>query len=280
MTIAHRKPGNHLYHYTSVKTAVLILEGGNLLFGQMKKVNDPKEFSDWKLSPAFNTAKIKTREISIFNRKISRRCKEITQALCFSMDSLHVRNSGHAYHESGCLGRGFGNSPMWNFYGAKHKGICFVFNKDNLLARINAQMHDKFYRHGEINYENERFASEYNNPYQYDLDRLLEAGLEKYCPEFLNRSLVHIYFKKFAAWSYEDEYRIVVVNDNTNRLSFNYGRALDSIVFGVGCSEKDKLAIRSIAEPKGISCYELIIKNHTLQINMQADFSSIFSRRE
>ncbi|MFZ3154764.1 DUF2971 domain-containing protein [Pseudomonas sp.] len=276
MTIAHRAPGNHLYHYTSAKTATLILDSRKLLFGSMQKVNDPKEFSDWRLEPVLNSADIKSRQVSIFNRKISHRCKEITQALCFSMDSLHSRNNGHAYYRSGCLGRGFGNSPMWHFYGEKHKGVCFAFNKNLLLEQLNSKTQGKFYRHGEICYDDEFLPNDHNHPYQYDLDRLLEIGLENYCYEFLKRSLEYIYFKKQTAWSYENEYRAIVVNDSANRFPLDYGSSLDSIIFGVNCSDKTKLAIRSIAEPKGVPCHDLIVINHTLQLNLQPDFSSIF----
>ena len=270
MTIGHLPNEQYVSHYTSIEKALKILEGGEIWLNSVEHVNDPKEYKNWKLNGFYNNNPFSYDQIMDYSAKLSEFSKKVTKIACFSMDSRTNHASGFSrYVDKGCLGRSYANSPMWNFYGDKHKGCCFIFNKKSLERELIDQTYNLYSKYGSIEYIDEKFARDiFNEPYNFNSDKIIEQGFEKYSEDFIYQRADKIYFKKQEDWSYEREYRLLVLSNEEQIFKLKFINSLYGICFGTSCTQKDKELIRSLIKDPHIECSEIYYKNHSIQVVM------------
>ena len=120
------------------------------------------------------------------------------------------------------------NPPLWYFYANRNNGACICFDKDKLLAAI------KPIKEGNINYER-------------GVSRIDMQSTKDYLME------------KSKAWSYEDEYRIIV--DASCEDIPKITEYIKSIYIGEAVSDDD---VRKILEylPQEIELYQMYIDSN------------------
>ena len=102
-----------LYHYTSVASALKILDSNKLRFGELKRMNDINEaYRDIFYDDGVNEKSL--------NKELSR-YKQIS----FTKDTP---NCGYAI------------PAMWGHYAERGNGVCLVFDKAKLLSRLTPRM--------------------------------------------------------------------------------------------------------------------------------------------
>lgn len=270
MSIGHTEQGTLLHHYTSVEKALSMLESGQIWLSPMSNVNDPKEFSDWELSYVPGRNEISVREWDEISSAISKESKRISKIACFTEDILtHHTSPMNRYIELGCISRGFANSPMWHFYGEKHTGCCLMFDKRRLIQEFESQTVEYTALNNSVHYIDEKLPRNIGfEPYYFELDKVIEFGVQQYTRQFLSTRFKELYFKKQSVWSYENEYRFYVLDDSNSPFKLNFGKALAYVCFGVECSEDDKKKIRAFIQNHGFSTQDIKFKNHTVQVVM------------
>jgi len=247
-----------------------MLESGQIWLNPISNVNDPKEFSNWELSYVMGKNEITVKEWDEISESISEESKRISKIACFTEDILTRHQMPISrYVEFGCIGRGFANSPMWHFYGEKHTGCCLMFYKNGLIQEFNNQTKGHLSYHNSILYVDEKFPRNIGfEPYFFEIDEVVEKGVSAYTKEFLSSRHKDLYFKKQSVWSYENEYRMYVMDDNDLPFKLNYGNSLSYICFGVECDESKKAEIKHYSRKRGFSSQEIKFKNHTIQMVM------------
>ncbi|MBU2871510.1 DUF2971 domain-containing protein [Colwellia sp. E2M01] len=268
--IGHSKPGDFLCHYTTIDKAIQIIESGQIWLSPMKGVNDPKEFSNWKLNCRFSDREPKFKEWQEISSAISDKCKTIAKLSCFSMDTVSEHDSGfQRYVDMGCIGRGFANSPMWHFYGDGHNGCCLMFKKDMIISELMKQARDLQYISGNVEYIDELLARDIaNDAYCFDLAKFDLLGVNKYSFEFLTERVRDIYFKKQRVWSYENEFRIMVLSENDKPFKLRFNNSLVNIFFGVNSSQENQKKIKDKVKGMSVGCSELFFKNQSIQVKV------------
>lgn len=178
------KNKDYLYHYTSFESAVKILASKKLLFSDFRKSNDINEsFGPTVISNGFSESEIdRFEKILNFYKQIS-----------FTMDK-----GNH---------KGFDIPAMWGHYAARGNGVCLVLNYDKVKEHIKAT---KYLYAKEV---------EYSEPNFNDISYYKHYGVS--FEEYIVRSKDDLFFHKTTDWEYEQEYRIIAIDDEIKALDIS-----------------------------------------------------------
>ena len=170
--------GNHVFHYTSLESAVKIIESGRLLFSDFSNMND----------------------IAEVKRDLYCNCdKTIIYSLLAEYKSISLTK------DSNPTERGFAIDTLWGYYAEKGNGVCLVFNKKVLFET---------YYHGyacagvpeslEIDY-----PDSFTNRLEFDSCSMDELRTE------IRQHLKDIFYTKDYCWSHEKEIRLLTIKGSS-----------------------------------------------------------------
>lgn len=97
-----------------------------------------------------------------------------------------------------CLTSKFDNILMWSYYGNDHKGFCYGYDKNDILNNLE-KMYSGICFIGKI---------------LYDIKRPKYKVTKRMSAVDTIIFLIKVLFTKYEGWSHEDEYRIVILNDD------------------------------------------------------------------
>lgn len=253
----------YLYHYTSVEKAIKILHSDSLLFSLISGTNDTSEA---KMKITFDQkSMMQPQEYEEVVKKISEYFKQntqIVQLLCFSVDAkiketdkkryLSAINEKDKYYD--VSGRGFALPRMWAQYASNNEGVCFVFDKDKLLNKINHKV--AFTKYGLVRYKkifDTYFISESKMELLNDRISMVANGSLTLL-DMLQKDkdfLTYNFFSKLNDWSNEHEYRILSLIDKgkQERMPIMGVKSfLEGIVIGEKMDKAYEKVIRMFAE--------------------------------
>lgn len=167
-----------LYHYTSYRSLLKILESTSLRFGLLEKTNDPKEYLEHSL---IFTGNKPLDSIELYNYWISEEINKY-KLLCFSVDATIP---------------GFSHPRMWAQYADNNEGCCIVLNKKKIDSSIN-----ELRESNGINFYDKKIM------YKNDIPKI-DFSLDANIPRFINDNLDYFLFTKFIDWQNEHEHRYV-----------------------------------------------------------------------
>ena len=205
-----------LYHYTSFENACKILYDESLRFSSLSRSNDTLESKPKIKAKNINNEQDLKRIFEHFD-KIN---KSQIQLLCFSKDlSIEINQINPSKIYDDYTGRGFALPRMWAQYGHNNSGVCFIINKNKLLA---LREQSKRYKKQIIYCDDVKYKlmfDAYSIP-PNDIKELCEFFSDANAVldyEFLleNREFIaNNYFSKLDDWSQENEYRLLAFNDS------------------------------------------------------------------
>lgn len=217
-----------MYKFTTMESAVTLLENRTLKFSKRSEFNDVYECrghvktnyseKDWerhffKLGMSADTARFMAKGLV---HRPQQGGSTLMKAINDTADSLGIL----------CLTTEYKNNLMWAHYADCHKGVCLRFDvgKDMRTFCIPKKVI-------------------YNGEYP-EID-------------FLNapKSATDVIFHKSKEWEYENEYRVIEIGayDKTKEACLKPFRpeALTGIYFGCKCSGEDIDKIKRLVESKG-----------------------------
>lgn len=277
----------YLYHYTSAETAMKILHSDTLLFGKLSNANDTTEA---KIRISFDTP------TDVSDKTYLEKCQAITsylkenkdgfQLLCFSMDTrvtskmqreyLKKVSENEAYYD--VYGRGFALPRMWAQYAHNHNGVCFIFNKEKLIKKIESDR--SFFWASSVNYADivstyhikEKQVNSLYNKIKFDSN-----GNLLYLTEMKNNVFFkYNFFSKSADWSNEQEYRIIIYANSSGaerQKILPISDAIEGIVIGERIDDTHKVVLHMLFEKlfktKGIANKEIHYRIKQISFNEQ-----------
>lgn len=163
---------NRLYHFTRFETALKIIASDKLRFGKLSGMNDVCENS--KL---------------IYNRF----CSDVQD--CSTNDIFNemsnYRQISMTYDTENKMG--FDLQQMWGLYADKGKGVCLVYDKNEILKAL--QDGD---RAGIVKYD-----------IQVTPDTIVSIQTNDNLEDNVRANYKYLFFRKREEWEWEQEYRIV-----------------------------------------------------------------------
>ena len=250
--------GSYVYHYTSSDLFIKkIYPNKTLKFSQFVAVNDPREakefeFGYWAEHNEFPV------DVNDVGPRISNYIKLSHKIGCFVSDTpaaTIASDNPFKYLPE----RGFARPRMWSQYASNHTGVCLIFKKDVLKLRLAAQFESFF--EGSIKYEPDDHTLGTDNPFNLDVDKLLQLGEEAYFREHVLRHRLRIFFRKSEDWSQEREWRCVVQTRRNESEFFNFGDALTAIALGWKISDSDRNEIITLTENEPIDIAQMNWRN-------------------
>ena len=193
-------PGNRLYHYTSLRTAMkYILPNLTLRLGPIMKTNDPRENKSFRFGhiSRFGTKSITVNEMHELDRSYCNIIRKDCKVLCFCDD--YKRNFGHNL------------SNMWAHYGDKHKGVCLIINKAAFIQENKHLYNFELLRKVRYTSFNPQKLAPRN--LYVDHTQIEKIGLDNYLKKFRLRHLRYLFFTKKIEWQTECEIRLLHISE-------------------------------------------------------------------
>lgn len=249
----------YLYHYTSFESFQSIIEKSELRFNFFSKMNDPKESKYWSCSLTESDFKkyINKNTVQLFAdfcyKKPScfQKLKNKIQVVSFTHDIDFADNKTDI--DDAYLYRGYGNPYFWSHYGNNHSGICIQFDKAKIEKEAEKLSCDILFK--------ERIVEYFNKVYEGNPAFLkfgdLTRNIEEVAKECIINNHNYYLFTKTEFWSPENEYRIVIYNNEEKRKSLSITNSISSIIIGEDIPTVNEKMILEIAKLKKISVAKL-----------------------
>lgn len=228
----------YLYHYTSVSTALKIIDGNSIKFSKVNRTNDTLES---KLKIDFKNTNNSTNKtilswIQSFNDVYSNNL----QLLCFSVDDDNIvsqENNKSKY--SDYSRRGFAKPRMWAQYATNNEGVCLIYDKSKLIEIIKQRLSSLLIRHDRVIYQDQLYSFSFSDEAIRKINnfinlRIDSVGFGIQCHNFLlnNEEFTQYnYFSKLDDWKGEKEYRFLSYNEE-DLIIDNSNEALVGVIIG------------------------------------------------
>lgn len=253
----------YLYHYTSMENACNIIYSNELWSSKITNTNDIFEqkikISLKKIEKAHQgeinyvgTSKIRSYlnefrqhiNLMCFSKDMKFKCDKEKRDFYSVMDSLSPDCI-----ETNVIGRGFSLPRMWAHYASDNKGVCFIFNKSKILEKVerlgycyiaDSVVYEPVYKPFVFDdYEFENLFGEKSS----DLIELLKKLIRE-----KHKYILYDYFYKLNDWRSENEFRIILVNnDKDDRIKLkNIKDAIEGVVVGHNVSPVNAQILRSL----------------------------------
>ena len=231
----HKNAKQYVYHYTNAETAINhILKDETLLVSCYNKTNDPKETKDWLFISGSNFGKCLKKYTPEYLSKIMNPViKETTHVICFTKDEVLTGNAEDMPK------RGFCKPRMWAQYGDKHRGVCLIFDFNELSDAFHDRFHEYNYDSNNVLYKDRDISEIQLDPaYVVNIDNLEDYGQLSYARSHAAKFKQRLFCEKASDWSNENEYRWVLFDyEEDLPPTFHIKKSLKGIVFGADCDE-------------------------------------------
>lgn len=222
----------YLNHYTKVDTLIKILENKSLRLSKFYTTNDPLETLSWR----FRLKDMDSREkrtmytstaYRIFENCISDYVRERCKFICFNYDDPKTIKIDNA--ELSNVLNGKYKPRMWAQYGDDHKGVCITVDENKFLDNLSHTLDATYEMDSKhIEYISAQDKSHREDEYQIDYNDIKDISKSKNIKEdykeiyeeigheilFNKKYRIAYFFRKQEDWRSENEYRIIVINEN------------------------------------------------------------------
>jgi hypothetical protein len=130
--------------------------------------------------------------------------------------------------------RGFAHPRMWAQYADQHKGVCIVFDLDQMRNAVQKAVDGRFaWGWGPVRYALPEYGPHLGS---FDVKRLIYDGVRK---ELIS-NYETVFLEKHPDWSQEGEFRFIVI-DGTDQPFYVplHGSCVAGLVLGPLCDERD-----------------------------------------
>jgi len=129
-------PGQWLYHYTTLETALVhVLPEQRLRLSPFSKMRDPREYKHWSPPAAGFIDDVSDEDLMRGYAVTAARLNLLRDE--FKLLSLTTDSESA---EEGVYGRGFARSRLWEAYAGRGSGVCIVLRKQEALEVIPPQL--------------------------------------------------------------------------------------------------------------------------------------------
>jgi hypothetical protein len=166
--------------------------------------------------------------------KFGKMIKDRFQVICFS----------------GARQRGWDNEMMWAHYGDRQRGVCLEFDEEKLMAGINVQLPNIYFKLQAVDYVKKRKRRP-GISWNGNLTR------EENFTNFLSVLCEDVVFYKSHFWEKEDEKRLLFLNQQGN-LFIPFEGALTAVHIGLAVPPVEFQTVYNVAKLKSAETYVMI----------------------
>lgn len=217
-----------LYHYTSSEAAILgILANRTIRLAPFRGTNDLWESRPLRPNLVGDLDESALSHVDTFSiwEDLDRYIRGYSKVACFTQDwelpdTVIARD---AY-------RGWGHLSLWAHYGASHAGVCLEFNRERLIAALEAAGGNAIHQfYGPVRYRRAEFGA---GPHGISIAQAAEFGIDAVALRYARVHHERIFFRKHADWASESEFRLVRTDLSTEPYYLDITDSLTGIVLG------------------------------------------------
>lgn len=243
--------GRYVYHYTKLDVAASFILGGDrqLRLGRAKTMNDPLEHDTRRRILGFAGNHLVPDQIDLFSRAIDTAARENVRIFSATFDrpSIVVDHPNGPIVTSPLL-RGLSHPAMWAHYAENHSGVCLVFDRKKLDSRILAAANSLAVRSGEVEYQPWLNFALAKAKATLDADTRPETA-----ESWANRQILglweQLYLKKHEDWSYENEFRWLVIGKSPSDFFVQLkGSELAAVIVGSECAPSNHAHVETLSK--------------------------------
>ena len=177
-----RRGDGALFHYTSLKSFLTILEDMTFLPSSFGKLNDMNEGN-------------------VSNMNMNENFLVMYNAEKYINEHCHILSFSQNYDEYGFCQEGTNHPAMWAHYADDSNGVCIVIDKDAFIRKNQTVFDSRFYQFENVEY------SMFNTPKDKEIDYSAKT------PEkFIKDNWKALFFLKHKDWENEDEHRLFIMD--------------------------------------------------------------------
>ena len=185
-----RRGDGALFHYTSLKNFLTILEDMTLLPSSFGKLNDMNEGN-------------------VNNMNLNKNFKVMFDAEKYIQERCHILSFSQNYEEYGFCQEGTNHPAMWAHYADDSNGVCIVIDKETFIRNNQAIFDSHFYQFEDVEY------NIFNTPKDDEIDYSAKTP-----EQFIKDNWKALFFLKHKDWENEDEHRLFIM-DYDGKLSID-----------------------------------------------------------
>lgn len=262
----HAFTRGQLFHYTTKERAIeYIFHGMTIRMGSMRATNDPRETDPWFFGWIMddNESGPDGEDFFEVNRKIDEILKRSCLVACFTGDAPdpHPEFDPDLYAREDLGLQGYEHDRMWAQYVGNHAGVCILFDRDELVRRMEEHFRGRPGRllHGPVDYDSEIDLR--NSPfYELSWKEMRQMGVEAYARQHGERFARQLYMTKSPDWVSEQEYRFVWIGEGEDEDEAEYvpiKGCVSAVCLGARFPEVYETNMRAIKERLGIDVYKI-----------------------
>ena len=166
-----------LYHFTNFDNALKIINSGQLKFGRLSNMNDASE-----------------KEKNIYNFFKGNSCCPDLEKI--KKEVYNYEQISLTEDKMGTVNFGFELHQLWGLYADKSSGVCFIFDRQQLLENIGGSDEDII--KGPVEYKAD-----------FTQDFITDISSEVEIVSWIRDNANFLFFTKRKEWEHEQEYRII-----------------------------------------------------------------------
>lgn len=154
---------------------------------------------------------------------------------------------------------------MWSQYGDEYRGVCLVFERDQLDANISTEIVEpglNLYS-DRVNYENPSIVPDFRRAHSLvvNVDEIEIKGMKSTVDHHLQSHRKELFFTKALDWKEEREFRWLVTGCKQADFSASIGSSLVGVLLGDKFPGESKGVVANYAQKLGFSVAELSWRN-------------------
>ena len=229
----------YLFHYTTFSSALGILLSQQMRLGPLVNKNDPLEFEDHRDDCRAIDGYPSNEELSIIKGNYKNAADEKERSVRFASFAMDMpfynppKDSQENCYNN--LSKGWARSRMWAQYAENHKGVCLIFDKNNLVKSFQSTFNSCETYCKKVIYTNNLYP--------------LKESLEKNCKSLLTLEKIDFLFQKCQDYRDEQEYRLLLINkklkNSKKMVEFSISDSLCGVISGVRFPDENKLSLKT-----------------------------------
>lgn len=233
-----RKNDQFLFHYTTYSAALGILLSQQMRLGPLVNKNDPLEFEDHRDDGRVIHGNPSNEELAViigdYKNAVDEKMRSVRFA-SFAMDMPFCnppKDSQENYYNN--LSKGWARSRMWAQYADNHKGVCLIFDKENLVKTFEKSFGSCEIHYKEVTYTNSLYP--------------LQESLEQNCKSLLTSEKISFLFQKCQDFRDEQEFRLLLIDKSLKKtdelVSFSISDSLCGVIPGARFPKENELSLK------------------------------------
>lgn len=256
-------------HYTRMESGLNILFEKKLRLNKISKTNDPREsrplefltFQDFEQQQNLEVDKAN----AIISNEIPKVIMEEWKVLCLTLDAPiqndRVDESLSRMH-SVFLAPGYARPRMWAQYADNHKGVCLLFDKKILDARVEQKFAGKCFS-GQVGYDSETFVSLslFPPPATSLISDMQNLSTIDAARKYVFDHRASLFLRKNPDWANETEYRWLIHSTVQDIEDISIDGVIRAVLVGMDFPKIYEPSIIPLCKALGIVAKRIVWRN-------------------